>query len=46
MDVKQQDKLARYFKNATTFPEVNKWYKQVERRGDFAGIRFGEMDVT
>ena len=30
--------------DATPFLEVNKWYKYVERWGDFAGIWFEEMD--
>jgi hypothetical protein len=30
--------------NASPFLEINKWYKYVERWGDFAGIWFEEMD--
>ena len=30
--------------DASPFLEVNKWYKYVERWGDFAGIWFEEMD--
>jgi hypothetical protein len=30
--------------DATPFLEINKWYKYVERWGDFAGIWFEEMD--
>jgi hypothetical protein len=30
--------------DASPFLEINKWYKYVERWGDFAGIWFEEMD--